>query len=415
MSSPASAAAEADPYGILKFVGRDGVAALVALGVAPDPLPRTDLPLARGGPARPGDVCVSCQVSLQVSGMLYECPACHEVFEAADIQDVLPSSHPEGSGTASLRGRLRVVGRESGWYQPDMDRTNPGESSEQQKKATSSELIRFNKEYVARGGEAFPLNVLNDVAEGYYAVQKYSVKRSKMKKVILAIFVFHACIERGFSRLRSEVAELMQLPNHGIARGDDFLRSLAEDTGLDINLNASRLRPHTTTAFAHLGLAGAEFEPLRAAVEALVQIAEDAKIGYCSGLRSKVIAATAEVLRRKGGLKFSANEVARLCKIRINTLRSFLDCLEDHHSTFKQTYIDFGLDSTGVEKDGESDGGDSSDGDDSSDDDDESGNDGADGNAAAANAAAIGGAAGAIGGAAGAAGGAAAGAAIGCI
>ena len=96
--------------------------------------------------------------------MEYKCPICQEVFEAADIQDVLPTSSPSGPSAASLRGRLRIVGPEAGWFQPDMDRTNPGESSERKKKSTYAELLRFNREYENSGGNPFSKDVLNAAA-----------------------------------------------------------------------------------------------------------------------------------------------------------------------------------------------------------------------------------------------------------
>ena len=195
-----------DPYGVLGLMADAGggeeqaiIAAIMrgaqAGGGEPAPVP------VRGSHlARPGDSCPECRYALQVSGMEYECPACHEVFEAADIQDVLPMSKPEGPGAASLRGRLRIVGPSAGWFQSDMDRTNPGEVSEQHKNSTYAELLRFNKEYESRGGSPFPLDVLHDVAENYYIIQQNSVKRSMMKKGIFAALVFHSCIRHRLYR-----------------------------------------------------------------------------------------------------------------------------------------------------------------------------------------------------------------------
>lgn len=336
-----------DPYGLLGLLAASGggglgdaLAALEAAAPAPA--------LACGAVlARPGDVCTECRCPLQVSGMEYECPACHEVFEAADIQDVLPTSSAEMPGAASLRGRLRIVGPEAGWFQPDMDRTNPGESSEQQKKGTYAELLRFNKEYESRGGNPFPRDVLQDVAENYYVIQQDSVKRSMMKKGIYAALVFHSCISRGFTRTRAEAAEFAKLPNHGIARGDDFLRSIHEDKGLDIDMNEDRLQPHIVTIFALLDLSDERYEPLRAAVAAIVEIAHADKIGFRSVMRSKVTAATAEVLRRKG-MDITAVDVSAKCKIRIHTIRRFLDELADYHSHFEEAYRAHGLDDSQV-------------------------------------------------------------------
>ncbi|GFR89407.1 BA71V-C315R [Elysia marginata] len=352
-----SSAARNDPYGVMAASGDsasgdgmlDGILAALESGIATT---TSGTPVGGGSKAlsrlaRPGDACPECRCALQISGIEYECPACHEVFEAADIQDVLPNSTPEMPGSASLRGRLRIVGPEAGWFQPDMDRTNPGESSEQQKKLTYAELLCFNKEYESRGGNPFPKDVLRDVAENYNIIQRDAVKRSMMKRGILAALVFHACISRGFTRARAEAAEFAKLPNHGIARGDDFLRSIDEDRGLDIDMNKDRLRPHIITTFAHLDLAEQRHEPLREAVAAIVKIAKDKSIGFRSVMRSKVAATTAEVLRRKK-MDITPLDISAKCRIRIHTIRRFLDELEAFHSHFEDTYRAYGLEASRI-------------------------------------------------------------------
>ena len=301
--------------------------------------------ISTGKQARPGDMCPECTCPLVIHEMSYECPLCHAVFEAADIQDVLPISNPENPGAGALRGRLRVVGRGAGWFQPDLDRTNPGESSEAQKKSTYQELLKNNRDYGSRGGNPFPLDVLQNVAENYYNIQQKSVKRSMMKKAILAALVFYTCINRGFTRTRAETAELLRLKTHGIARGDDYLRSVDEDCSLEINMNSNRLHPHITSVFAQLDLNEDSYGPLRETIAAIVKIAEEKYIGFRSVLRSKVIATTLEVLRRKG-ISITIDDVSQKCKIRKHTIRRFLDELSSYHSHFEEEYRHFGLNSS---------------------------------------------------------------------
>lgn len=337
-----------DPYGIL------GAGGLDPLGVVPDAKFADQLletlahgallPLPAARIARPGDVCFECGRPLLVQEMEYVCPECHAVFEAADIGEVLPVSCPTEPGAGALRGRLRIVGQDSGWYQPDLDRTNPGETSEVQKKTTFAELIRLNKDFEDRGGNPFTRDVLNDVAENYHVIQQTSVKRSMMKRGILAALLFHACIHRGFTRTKAEVAEFAKLQNHGIARGDDYLRAVDEDKGLEIDMNRSRLGPHVVTTFSQLDLAVKDYERHQRAIEAIVGIAEANHIGFKSVLRSKVIAATWEVLRREGA-PVTIGDVVEKCHIRKHTIRRFLDDLAEYHSYFAATYRSHGFDS----------------------------------------------------------------------
>lgn len=341
---------DADPFGVLGDAGADETAAaLSALSALVSGLRADGAP--RGAQARPGDVCAECACPLVVQDMSYECLICHAVYEAADIHDVLPVSAPEVVGAGALRGRLRIVGREAGWYQPDLDRTNPGESTEAQKKSTYAELVRYNREYEERGGNPFPLNILETVASSYNVVQQHCVKRSQAKKAILAALVFHACIAEGFTRQRPEVAELLQLPNHGIARGDDFLRSIDEDRGLEIDINCDRLGPHITSAFVQLDLESRAYdgarEALRAAVTRIVRAAEENHIGVRSNLRSKVIAAIWEVLRRtRPPLPFTIDDVSGRCSIRKHTIKRFLEELGKFHSRFEKIYGECGLDAS---------------------------------------------------------------------
>ena len=84
------------------------------------------------------------------------------------------------------------------------------------------ELLKFNQEYVNRGGNPFPSNVLQDVADNYSIIQQNTVKRNMTKKNLFAALIFHTCISRGFTRSTSEAAEFAKLHTHGIARGDDY-------------------------------------------------------------------------------------------------------------------------------------------------------------------------------------------------
>lgn len=284
-----------------------------------------------------GDECPECGCPLIVRELSYECPKCHIIREPADLADVLPVSRFKTPGAEAYRGRLRIVGSGANWYQRDLDRTNPSKYSETQKKTIYAELLRFNNDFASRGGNPFTLDVLKDVAENYHIIQKNSVKRSTMKRSILAALVFHSCIRLGFIRNKKDVAEFAKLPTHGIARGDDFVRSVHEDNGLEIDVNCSRLNPHITTTFAELDLSGEEYETLREAVRAIVMIAEDNHIGFKSVLRSKVIAATWEVLRR-AEIAITMNDVVTKCHIRKHTIQRFLNNLVAYHSYFEEEY-----------------------------------------------------------------------------
>ena len=360
--------AEDDPYGILAACAVPGgsggapdfasqlLETLAHGALYPNALERT----AVGGGARPGDFCAECHCALIVRELQYECPSCHALQEAADYSDVQPVSVATEAGEGALRGRLRVVGADSAWFQPDLDRTNPGEYSETQKKTTYAELRRLNEEYRGRGGNPFPLNVLSDVAENYNVIQQTSVKRSMMKRSILSALLFHACISRGFTRTKTEVAEFAKLRNHGIARGDDYIRMVNEDTGLaGLDMNLPRLEPHVATTFSELELEGDAYASLRAAVSETVRRANERLVGIRSVLRSKVISTTCEVLIRGRDhlLRLEPErsppgvaEVVSRCGIRKHTISRFRQELRDYHSVFADIYLAHGLSADPIEE-----------------------------------------------------------------
>jgi hypothetical protein len=287
--------------------------------------------------------------------MRYECPKCHAILEADDLHEVLAVSAPAEPGAAALRGRLRIVGANAGWFQPDLDRTSPSKYTETQKKTTYAELCRMNQEYGDRGGNKFPVNVLQATAELYNTVQQAGVMRSKKRRVILSALLYHTCINQGFMRMRRETAEFMKLHGHGIAQGDDHLRGVAEDYDLKLDMNRSQQSPCITTTLSQLDLDGETFAPLRAAIDDIVGVAVKRHVGIQSILRSKVIATTYEVLLRARGLMttdawaparaVTLSDVTNKCHIRTHTITRFRTELALYHDDiFQEVYLRHGLD-----------------------------------------------------------------------
>ena len=111
-------------------------------------------------------------------------------------------------------------------------------------------------------------------------------------------------------------------------------------------MNADRLDPHITTTFALLGLEDGRYAPLREAVAEIVRTAIAKHIGHRSAMRSKVTAATAEVLLRRGIDDITPEVVSKKCGIRIHTLRRFLKDMADYHTHFEDIYATHGIVST---------------------------------------------------------------------
>jgi hypothetical protein len=284
------------------------------------------------------------------SNLEYTCPECGLVVEGDSTEpedDDAPRAPPSAA-------RLRIVGPNSSQLQPDLYRSGSGNTAATQKKQILEEYKDYRQRYIEAGGRAFPLNALEAASDFYNAVQRQCVKRSQNKKSIMASCLHRACLMIDFAPKKAELAAFMQLPNKGIARGDNFVRSLVADGKMELDLNADPCRPEIETLFASLGYESDAYAGLREAVYQIVQVAIKNTIGNHSVLRSQVAGATYVVLRRCQDRKLVPKPMStqEFCakRIRKNTIERFIREMEDYHSYFEPVYKNAGLDSTPTRK-----------------------------------------------------------------
>jgi transcription initiation factor TFIIIB Brf1 subunit/transcription initiation factor TFIIB len=279
----------------------------------------------------------------------YVCSGCGLVVEG-DTAEIDDDGAPRA---APNNARLRIVGPNSNQLQPDLYRSGSGNTAATQKKQILDEYKVYREYYIENGGRAFPLDACKQASEYYNEVQKLYVKRSQNKKLIMASCLLHACQSLGYAPTRVEVATFMQLPTKGIARGENFVRSLAANGDMEIDTNANPCRPEIMTLFAHLGLEEPIYDGLRDAVFNIVQKAQSKNIGISTLLRGKVAGATFVVLKRCKGGGASLPPVKNIsmqefCKNRIrkNTVERFIRELEQYHTHFEECYKNADLDTS---------------------------------------------------------------------
>lgn len=284
------------------------------------------------------DVC-NCGQQMRVRGSEYLCPDCGMVVDTgSDI--MTDNSEP----AVVIRPRIRVVGPGQSYYQRDLERASVGDYAEQQLKSIREEYKRYNWLYKNEGGNPLHEVALEEAARIYNTVQRMGyVKRSQCKRSIMAAALYRGCIERDFIRSPAEVAAFMRLPSGGIAKGDDFLRQVDADHGLGIDMNKDTCGAHVRTTFCYLKLQDDKYQPLRKAVQAVVQTAVSKRIATSSQMKSKVIAVTYVVLTRAGH-PTTLDEVREKCRIRKNTITKCLAELDAYHSYFVSVYRKHGLD-----------------------------------------------------------------------
>ncbi len=297
-----------------------------------------------------GDTCWKCGGQMQrgLNDMSHTCDRCGLMVEgdSAEPDDEAPRPPPNSA-------RLRIVGPNSNQLQPDLYRCSAGSTPVTQRRQILEEYRDYRQRYIEAGKRAFPLDACSLAADHYNQVQQICVKRSQNKKYIMAGCFYIACFELGFAPNVVEVAEFVQLPSKGFAKGLNFLRSLAADGKFNgVNIDVDRAEPEITTLFANLGLEGDLFAPLREAVLDVVQTAIRENIATGSFLRSKVAGASWVVLQRcrdsrllPGGEPPSAQQFAQ-AKVRRNTANKVVTQLEAYHSYFEPCYARAGLDAT---------------------------------------------------------------------
>lgn len=319
----------------------------------------------RGVSASPrSEACGVCggELRCEIDGLRRVCAnaECAHIVEG----DSTEPDDDEAPRAAAGASRLKLVGVGSGSLQPDLYRSGNGDGAATQKRQITEEFMKCRQQYIERGGRAIAISAISRAVYYYHEVQRECVKRSLNKKRIMAACLYYACIEIGYLPTNAEIADFMQLPNNGIAPGVNFIRALAADGKMSIDVASDRWKPahaEITTLFAHLDISAEEFAPLRAAVFDVICRAASAKIGTSSFLRSKVAGATYAVLQRaalaaessllaptalRAAVRVATGGLTTFCgdRIRKNTVQRFLQELDDFHANFESVWATHHLD-----------------------------------------------------------------------
>jgi len=335
-------------------------------------------PAAQREPPAPWEHCRDCGVPTQPAGLGESvCPDCSRLFER-------PEEAPRPSDALHRSDRrpappFRMVGGGAAKMQPQLDQAYSSNSHEVCMSDLKRELINYNREHVANNEKAFPVDVLNRVAEDF--VEKVrpraGVLRARNKQMILALLVYHRCLAAGAARSREETTRLLQLTRRGFARGETQLRSFGAciDT-----LNADHSQHQVDSILARLGLTydphelpecslqstgrqrysaadAALFERFRQAAYALLAAGRAARLGIECEPKTRAAAAVYEVLRRaqQSGLipphwaladgrpAVTLEWLTTSCEIRPQTVRRAGGYFYSHHKKFRRVYEEHAL------------------------------------------------------------------------
>ena len=288
------------------------------------------------------DVCSYCgnPVQRNIGNISNTCSSCGIVSEEV----------PEDTAVELSNNKLRIVGFNSNHFQPDLYRSDNGNINLLQKKQILNEYKDYRQRYIEIGGRPFPLTACETATEFYNLIQQKCVKRSQNKKAIMAACLWQACLLIDFAPSKIEISKFMQLPHKGIARGNNFIRSLVSNNLLDLDPNTNPIYPEIKTLFIQLGYTDEKYIKLHNIIYNIIQIANDNSIGINSLPRSKVIGTTYIVLKRCKDKSLIPNPPAdtkEFCKnkIRKNTIDRYINEINSYHSYFKEYYESVGLSS----------------------------------------------------------------------
>lgn len=282
------------------------------------------------------DICESCGNKLNNNDFEKICVHCgrvHEIDTSSSISstDVL----------YSINTRTVMVGTDSSKYQRDLDGSTTSHYPITQYINIYNEYQSYNNQYSDKNkGNRFNNRILQIAADYYHQLQKKYVKRNNQKRYIMAACLSHAFLSVDIAMTDSFIADFMQLPKKGFSNGQDFLTVAADEGVINFLKESDTYMAHINFAFMRLGLIDLEnidqsfkqkyFRQLRHVVKCVVKVADAHKIGLRSMIKTRILGATCEVLKRvsvKVCPKITIQFISDRCGTKKNTLTNYTKTL----------------------------------------------------------------------------------------
>jgi hypothetical protein len=169
------------------------------------------------------DNCPNCGEQMITYDLERKCQSCgiSQTIECNTVE----SSEDEPKNPAMISSRLKIVGPNSGLFQPDLDRSSTSDNSTTQYKLILDEIMKLRLKHIERGGTAFPIDACEKAADYYHDMQKKVTKRSINKRTLLANFLKHACADIKYAPEKNEISSFVEMPTRGYSRGDKSNKS----------------------------------------------------------------------------------------------------------------------------------------------------------------------------------------------
>ena len=286
--------------------------------------------------------CPNCKIVMELSSSEYQCRACgltkaNEFDMCKDHHETITSSIRITTG--SNKGRFYNIN---------------GDYTKTQRKMVLDQLMQLATHYP---GPAFPLNILNAVANQYNHIQrliteddldengnvrgqKKFVRRGNIKDEVLAGLIYFECIREKLVRKKKDIAAFMKLTTNGFARGEDILRTLEAEGKLDIPVDDEPIEGFVDRYMCALDIENPTYSQF---VIDLVQRSEDKNIGMNSQISSKIVGAIWILIQRKK-LGISAQALERAAdNTKKNTFAKFSNMVMNNMGVFKDIFTTHGI------------------------------------------------------------------------
>lgn len=285
--------------------------------------------------------CPNCNIPMLLEIYQYQCSECGII-----VDNDSAASHDDDHYNYNNSNIKIATGRNKGKYH------NMGtDYSKTQKKTIRAQLLKNHAEY---RGKAFPINILNAVADQYNnnqqmimkyidaegnAEQRRFVHRADVKDQILAALIRFECIRENIVRKKRDIAEFMKLTTDGFASGDKIVRRLAAAGYITLPDNEDPVSGYSDRYLDALRIESSIYTDF---ITDLVQLSEDRAIAMSSNISSKVTGAL-WIIISQCKLNVTVQQLESVDNTKKATFMKFYRAVMTNIAVFRSLFVTYGI------------------------------------------------------------------------
>lgn len=250
--------------------------------------------------------------------------------------------------------QLRIVGTNSSAFQSDMFLSNSLTAKINSQVNIKNRYIFYYNHYLAAGGSPFPVNAFDMAALEYDEKIRAAsiIIRGNNKNLVMAFFLYKACIALSFSPNPKNIETMLQLEKGRMTLGQNYIRDLISRKKVDIDVPVNTTQIEINTEFGLLGYGSDDpfnrsvdlYAPLKEATLDMIDYIKKHNIGISAVEHTKNIGCMCIVLMRTRNPKYNLKPVdLNKFSIKRNTLFRFITDVNKYHKLMIPIYEKHGL------------------------------------------------------------------------